>query len=139
VLSDPLFADQESHAKVQHLCFVSGKLYYDLIKQREALKMNNVAFIRLEELNPFPVEDLREEISKFKNIKEFYWVQEGKSSITQNLRIWVLTVLYSLALTSYFLRLLSTMAEAHWLPLQPASARYTKKSKLTVSKVYLKL
>ncbi|KAI8895238.1 thiamine diphosphate-binding protein [Globomyces pollinis-pini] len=77
VLSDPAFADPASHDSVERLCFVSGKLYYDLIKERSAQgKDNTVAFIRLEELNPFPTKDLAAEIAKFKNIKDYYWVQE---------------------------------------------------------------
>lgn len=88
VLSDPIFADSASWESVKHVCFVSGKLYYDLVKHRESLALKNVCFIRLEELNPFPTSDLKNEIAKFKNAKEFFWVQEGIFNIIQNRKIW---------------------------------------------------
>ncbi|KAI8912779.1 thiamine diphosphate-binding protein [Gorgonomyces haynaldii] len=74
VLSDPLFSNGGDPKAV---CFVSGKLYYDLIKERQARGMDEqVAFVRLEELNPFPTKDLVTEIQKFKNCKQFFWIQE---------------------------------------------------------------
>ncbi|KAJ3318422.1 hypothetical protein HDV06_000498 [Boothiomyces sp. JEL0866] len=77
VLSDPIFTTPESHDSVKRVCFVSGKLYYDLIKERSNKgKDSEVAFIRLEELNPFPTADLVKEIAKFKNVHDYYWVQE---------------------------------------------------------------
>jgi 2-oxoglutarate dehydrogenase complex dehydrogenase (E1) component-like enzyme len=77
VLSDPLFVDQPSLDKIKNVCFVSGKLYYDLFKKRELLGIDSICFIRIEELNPFPISDLKIEISKFKYAKDFYYIQEG--------------------------------------------------------------
>ncbi|TPX37988.1 oxoglutarate dehydrogenase (succinyl-transferring) [Synchytrium microbalum] len=74
VLADPGVSNPE---KVEKVAFVSGKLYYELAKEREAKKMNDrVAVIRLEELCPFPAEHLKAEIAKFSNAKSFYWIQE---------------------------------------------------------------
>jgi probable 2-oxoglutarate dehydrogenase E1 component DHKTD1 len=76
VFNDPAFSTPESRANVQRLCFLSGKLYYDLVKERESRKLESkIAFIRLEELNPFPAEFLRTEIAKYGDV-EYYWVQE---------------------------------------------------------------
>jgi probable 2-oxoglutarate dehydrogenase E1 component DHKTD1 len=74
VLSDPLHASDSQATKV---LFVSGKLYYDLIKERASRNLDaSVAVIRLEELSPFPAEDLIAEISKLQHVKEYFWVQE---------------------------------------------------------------
>ena len=42
-------------SKVRKLLFCSGKVYYDLAKQREDLKCKDVAIVRLEQVAPFPV------------------------------------------------------------------------------------
>jgi probable 2-oxoglutarate dehydrogenase E1 component DHKTD1 len=78
VLADSYFeSNPQSRDSVTRVCFVSGKIYYDLIKEREARNKNNdIAFLRVEELNPFPVKEIQAELSKFTNSKEYYWVQE---------------------------------------------------------------
>jgi probable 2-oxoglutarate dehydrogenase E1 component DHKTD1 len=73
VLSDPAFQDKTAQESCKRLCFVSGKLYYDLVKERQAQgKDGQIAFVRLEELNPFPAAHLKNEIAKFKNVKGKY-------------------------------------------------------------------
>ncbi|KAL3874391.1 hypothetical protein ACJMK2_037417 [Sinanodonta woodiana] len=72
VLSDPLAQSE----KVKRVIFVSGKHYYALQKERENLKADHLAFIRLESLCPFPTAELQAEIKKFPNATEFIWSQE---------------------------------------------------------------
>ncbi|RXM27840.1 putative 2-oxoglutarate dehydrogenase E1 component DHKTD1, mitochondrial [Acipenser ruthenus] len=52
--------------------------YYALLKQREASgeAQKNTALIRVEELCPFPVEALQQELNQYKNAKDFIWSQE---------------------------------------------------------------
>ena len=38
--------------------------------------LNNVALIRIEQLYPFPVIELKEALQRYKNAKEVVWVQE---------------------------------------------------------------
>lgn len=49
----------------------SGKHYYALVKQRETLgeKQHSTAILRLEELCPFPLEALQQELSKYSHAK----------------------------------------------------------------------
>ncbi|XP_065455169.1 2-oxoadipate dehydrogenase complex component E1 isoform X3 [Chrysemys picta bellii] len=63
---------------VSRVVLCSGKHYYALVKQREALgeKKHNTAIVRLEELCPFPLEALQQEMNKYKNAKDFIWSQE---------------------------------------------------------------
>lgn len=63
--------------KVSRVIFLSGKLYYDLVKQRHDAGMDDsIAFVRVEELCPFPVHELQGEIQKYSAAKEWVWVQE---------------------------------------------------------------
>ena len=51
-------------------------MYFDLVQAREKLKINNVVFIRIEQLYPFPIKSLVSEIKKYKTTAQFYWCQE---------------------------------------------------------------
>ncbi|XP_068595281.1 2-oxoadipate dehydrogenase complex component E1 [Brachionichthys hirsutus] len=74
----PVLGDTSVSARsVQRVVFVSGKHYYALLKRREAMAANqNTAVIRVEELCPFPLEALQQELQKYPNAKEFIWSQE---------------------------------------------------------------
>jgi len=76
VLDDPIV----DAAQVKRIVFLSGKLYYDLVKEREARGLqDDVAFIRFEELSPFPFHELEELLkAKYNSGKglELVWLQE---------------------------------------------------------------
>jgi 2-oxoglutarate dehydrogenase E1 component len=61
--------------KVRKVILCSGKVYYDLFEARQAKKINDVALIRVEQLYPFPKEEIKKEIKKYKNA-EIIWCQE---------------------------------------------------------------
>lgn len=61
--------DKVSDDAVRKIILVSGKHYYALEKHREILGSQDVAIIRVENLCPFPVVELNEEIEKYKNAK----------------------------------------------------------------------
>jgi probable 2-oxoglutarate dehydrogenase E1 component DHKTD1 len=70
-------ASIEDPSKVEKVVFLSGKFYYDLVKEREARGYNDrVALVRIEELSPFPKEELKKEIEKYEAANEFVWCQE---------------------------------------------------------------
>jgi 2-oxoglutarate dehydrogenase E1 component len=62
--------------KVKSLVFVTGKFYYDLIAEREILKRDDIAFVRIEQLFPLPVEQLKAIIAKYPNADDYVWAQE---------------------------------------------------------------
>ena len=62
--------------EVTRLIMCSGKVYYDLIKQRTEKKMENVAIIRLEQLYPFPHKALTAELKKYPHLEEVVWCQD---------------------------------------------------------------
>ncbi|MFN8944315.1 MAG: 2-oxoglutarate dehydrogenase subunit E1, partial [Pseudobdellovibrionaceae bacterium] len=61
---------------VESLVFVSGKIYYELIEEREKNKNMKVAIARLEQIAPFPEAHLAAEIRKYPNLKRVIWSQE---------------------------------------------------------------
>ncbi|ETK92624.1 oxoglutarate dehydrogenase (succinyl-transferring), E1 component [Phytophthora nicotianae CJ01A1] len=75
VISDSTISDA---SQVKKVYFCSGKFYYELAKERLARCKNpeSIALIRLEELAPFPFEQVADELAKFGNAKKFVWVQE---------------------------------------------------------------
>jgi 2-oxoglutarate dehydrogenase E1 component len=62
--------------KVKRLLLCSGKVYYDLIKQREAIKNTTTAIVRLEQLYPLPEHELRAVLESYSALTEVFWVQE---------------------------------------------------------------
>ncbi|XP_072811092.1 2-oxoadipate dehydrogenase complex component E1 isoform X2 [Vicugna pacos] len=64
--------------KVKSLVFCCGKHFYALLKQRESLeaKKHDFAIVRIEELCPFPLDSLQQEMSKYKHVRDFIWSQE---------------------------------------------------------------
>src|SRR5690606_19285953 len=68
--------DQLDNDKVERLIMCSGKVYYDLLEKRRAEGREDVAIVRIEQLYPFPEDDLAEEFAKYKNLKQLFWCQE---------------------------------------------------------------
>ncbi|WP_026146603.1 2-oxoglutarate dehydrogenase E1 component [Zestomonas thermotolerans] len=62
--------------KVERLILCSGKVYYDLLAKRRAEGRDDVAIVRIEQLYPFPEEDLAEALAPYKNLKHIVWCQE---------------------------------------------------------------
>ena len=62
--------------KVDRLIMCSGKVYYDLLEKRRNEGLNNTAIVRIEQLYPFPEDDLGAEFAKYKNLKQIIWCQE---------------------------------------------------------------
>ncbi len=72
-----LIDDKNAKAeKIKTLVFCTGKFYYDLLGKQEELGRDDVALVRLEQLFPLPVSQMRETISKYKNAKDVVWAQE---------------------------------------------------------------
>ena len=63
-------------SKVKTLVFCSGRFYYDLYAEREKLGRDDVALIRIEQLFPLPVEQIKSIISQYANADDFVWAQE---------------------------------------------------------------
>lgn len=62
--------------KVKTVVFCTGKFYYDILAERENLGRNDVALVRIEQLFPLPVEQLKAVIAGYPNADDFVWAQE---------------------------------------------------------------
>ncbi|MFZ9852941.1 MAG: multifunctional oxoglutarate decarboxylase/oxoglutarate dehydrogenase thiamine pyrophosphate-binding subunit/dihydrolipoyllysine-residue succinyltransferase subunit [Ilumatobacteraceae bacterium] len=77
VLDDPFVADP---AAVKRIVFCSGKVAWDAMSERD--KRNApVAVVRVEQLYPFPIEQMFNLLSRYPNAREVVWLQEEPSNM----------------------------------------------------------
>ena len=63
-------------AQVVRVILCSGKVYYDLLEARRARGLGDVAILRIEQLYPFPKEQLAEAVAPYVAAKQLVWCQE---------------------------------------------------------------
>ncbi len=68
--------DPREPKKVDTLVFCSGKVYYDLDARRVERKVNDTAIVRVEQLYPWPEEELRRVVQTYGTPRRILWVQE---------------------------------------------------------------
>ncbi|CCN37115.1 2-oxoglutarate dehydrogenase E1 component [Vibrio nigripulchritudo SO65] len=68
--------DKLNPTRVKRVVFCSGKVYYDLLEQRRNNEQDDVAIVRIEQLYPFPLEEVQAAISQYKYVEDFVWCQE---------------------------------------------------------------
>lgn len=73
VIGDP--AEPEAR-KVKRVIVCAGQVYYELANARKERDNKEVAIVRLEQLYPFPTDELKAELEKYPNARELMWVQE---------------------------------------------------------------
>ncbi len=61
--------------QIRRVVLCSGKVYYDLLEEREKRGISDIYLMRLEQFYPWPVKSLTTELSRFKNA-ELVWCQE---------------------------------------------------------------
>ncbi|TJY34610.1 2-oxoglutarate dehydrogenase E1 component [Pontimicrobium aquaticum] len=72
-----LIDDEKAQAdKIKTLVIVTGKFYYDLLEEQEKLERDDVALVRIEQLFPLPIEDIKSILGKYINAKDVVWAQE---------------------------------------------------------------
>ncbi|MEM8979750.1 MAG: 2-oxoglutarate dehydrogenase E1 component [Pseudomonadota bacterium] len=62
-------------AKVKRVVMCSGKVYYDLLEERDARGIDDIYLMRIEQYYPFPALSLVKELERFANA-EMVWCQE---------------------------------------------------------------
>ena len=77
ILSDPAHKDGTivGADKIKRVVLCSGKVYYDLDDYRKAQNIKDIALVRVEEIYPFPHDELVSELKQYKNA-EVVWCQE---------------------------------------------------------------
>ena len=68
--------DEVPSNSILKIIICSGKVYYDLHAEKQKRDEKNVAIIRLEQLYPFPHDDLQKILAQYSNAKSITWCQE---------------------------------------------------------------
>jgi 2-oxoglutarate dehydrogenase E1 component len=63
-------------AAVSRVLLCTGKLYYDLIAARAERGITDTAIVRLEQLYPLPVDEVKAALAAYPVAQDFVWVQE---------------------------------------------------------------
>jgi 2-oxoglutarate dehydrogenase E1 component len=73
----PVIDDQQGLDKsaVRRVIFCSGKIYWDLIGEIEKRGQKDIAVVRLEQLYPTPVDEIKSTYASYPNA-ELFWVQD---------------------------------------------------------------
>jgi len=61
---------------VRRLILCSGKVYYDLLAERQKREISDIAIVRIERLYPFPYVEAGAQMEKYSTVEEVAWVQE---------------------------------------------------------------
>ncbi|KJV32750.1 2-oxoglutarate dehydrogenase [Aquitalea magnusonii] len=74
VIGDAVVQDPK---KVKRVVLCAGQVYYDLAAGRKEKGLEDeIAIVRIEQLYPFPTEQVAAELARFPQAKEVMWVQE---------------------------------------------------------------
>ncbi len=73
----PVIDDADADPKsVRRVILCSGKIYIDLVSSKFRAAAKDVALVRVEQLYPFPADDLRPVIKRYAQAEEVVWTQE---------------------------------------------------------------
>lgn len=74
----PLIGDESATdpSVIERVVFCSGKVYYDLLKHQQEHEVRNVAVVRIEQIYPFPDQDVIDTLKYFNHAKSVIWCQE---------------------------------------------------------------
>lgn len=61
---------------VERVVLCSGKIYYELLQRRQEWGKTAIDLVRVEQIYPFPKDQLRDAMSRYKRTTPTYWVQE---------------------------------------------------------------
>jgi 2-oxoglutarate dehydrogenase E1 component len=74
--------DRSAPERARRVLLCSGKVYYDLLAKREAAgKEREVAIIRIEQLYPWPADELKRTLSRYSAAHDWVWVQEESQNM----------------------------------------------------------
>ena len=77
VIDDP----KAKVANIDTLVFCSGKFYYEISEKAAEMGVDNMAFVRLEQIYPLPKTQIDAIIAKYKNGTNILWAQEEPSNM----------------------------------------------------------
>jgi 2-oxoglutarate dehydrogenase E1 component len=68
-------------ARVTRVILCSGKVYYSLLAGRAEREIDTTALVRVEQLHPFPRQELGAILARYPKVQQVYWVQEESSNM----------------------------------------------------------
>jgi multifunctional 2-oxoglutarate metabolism enzyme len=67
--------------KVERVLLCSGRVTWDLVAERKKLHDERTAIVRVEQLYPRPVDELKAELSRYTNLEVVRWVQDEPANM----------------------------------------------------------
>jgi len=67
---------EDNPENVKKVVLCTGKVYYELVDEREKRGLKDTAIVRVEQVAPFPFDKVVSEISHFPNVEKIVWAQE---------------------------------------------------------------
>ena len=80
VYDDPQITTKKQAEKVKRVLCCTGKIYYELLDKKVTDNRDDIAIVRLEQLYPFPKDQVQAAIKKYGDA-EWFWVQEEPSNM----------------------------------------------------------
>jgi 2-oxoglutarate dehydrogenase E1 component len=77
VIDDP----SSDPGKIRKVVFCCGKLYYDLLDAKEKLQKEEIALVRIEQLHPLPLMQLKEVVKRYSKGVLWHWIQEEPANM----------------------------------------------------------
>ncbi len=68
--------DELQTEEVRRVIVCSGKIYYELLEARRVNRIHDIAILRIEQIYPFPGEQLDALLAQYTNTNELIWCQE---------------------------------------------------------------
>jgi 2-oxoglutarate dehydrogenase E1 component len=82
VIDDPVTsASAKARKKVRVLLLCTGKIYYELELHPDRRDAEDLAIVRVELLNPLPVDEILALFRTYPNLEQIYWVQEEPANM----------------------------------------------------------
>jgi 2-oxoglutarate dehydrogenase E1 component len=66
----------ELDAKVRRVIICSGKIYYELLEARRVNRIHDIAILRIEQIYPFPGQQLDALLAQYTDTDDLVWCQE---------------------------------------------------------------
>ena len=77
----PVIPDFIDERKVKKVVFCSGKIYFELLEERNRINDEETAIIRLEQLYPLPKKEMDRQLSKYNKKVKLIWTQEEPANM----------------------------------------------------------
>jgi multifunctional 2-oxoglutarate metabolism enzyme len=71
-----IFDDPETPSEAKRILLCTGKVAFDLMRHRREHNITDTAIVRVEQLYPFPYDDLWDVFKRYHHARDIRWVQE---------------------------------------------------------------